>query len=100
MDKTRIADLKRLQTNLKTEKKPGVRKIIKEAYEKVKEQSQDNWLKSARESLKRESLRNPENIKQIHEDIKKHEGKMGGIGNSTFSLNLSLERYREIFGHD
>jgi len=88
MDKTRIADLKRLDRDLKTETRPGVRKIIKESYDKVSEQSKDNWLKSAREALTRESRRNPENMKQIHEDIKKHEAS-GIKEKSTFHFDLS-----------
>jgi hypothetical protein len=100
MDKTRIGDLKKLERDYKKEKRPGVKKIIGDAFNKVKEQSKDSWLKSAREALVRESKKNLENVKQIHEDIRKHESKMGGLGNNTFSLNISEDRYREIFGHD
>jgi predicted metal-dependent TIM-barrel fold hydrolase len=89
MDKTRVTDLNRLESDLKKETRPGVKKIISEAYTKVRSQSNDSWLKSAREVLARESSRNSDNMKQVHEDIKKHEKKNMGIGRSTFFFDLS-----------
>lgn len=87
MDKTRIADLTRLENDLKTETRPNVKKLIKEAHTNIKNQTKDRWLASARESLVRESKKNPENVKQIHEDIKKHERM--GIGRTSFWFDLS-----------
>jgi hypothetical protein len=98
MDKTRIPDLKRLEGALKTETRPGVRKIIEEAHYKVNEQLKDNWLTGARAELTKESQRSAGNMMQIHEDIKKHESKNMGIGKSSFSINISQERWDKIMG--
>jgi len=87
MDKTRIPDLNRLERDLAKEKRPGVREIITTAQHKIKDQLKDDWLKDARSELTKEASKNPENMKQIHEDIKKHE-KMG-IGKISFHFDLS-----------
>jgi hypothetical protein len=95
MDKGRKADIDMLKTEY-GRADPKKKKEIKESVDFIRKEQSDGYKRSGRESLIREMRKgNAGNVRDISEGIMK---KKNEIGRTSFSFDVSDERWREIFG--
>ncbi len=101
MDEGRKADLKELKKIRATAPDKATLANVKRVEASIKDEQHDGYLRSARKRMLHEAKKGRmQSAHDVQQDLLKHKDRNMGIGATRFSLNLTQERYDEIFGHN
>ena len=97
MDKGRKEDIKELNKLRATAPDKDTLQNIEKVEKTIRDEQHDGWLRSARRSLVEAARTGRKgNTQDVQEAIVKK--RHMGIGKTSFKLNISDERHKEIFG--